>query len=63
MEFNIFDWDLAEPVYWFMEDRFDEFSAYLAEGNTDCSLAEYVSIFHLKEFKEYCESIGYVFDT
>ncbi len=62
MKFDIYSWDLAEAVYSFMEDRFDEFSAYCAEGWTDCSLAEYVQMFHSKEFKKYCEDIGYVFE-
>lgn len=61
MKFDIFSWDLAEPVFMFMEDRFDEFCAYLADGNTDCSLAEYVAMFHSNEFKHYCENLGYSF--
>lgn len=44
------DFKYAQPIYDFMEPRFNEFCSYL-ENHEDISLAEYVQYFYLEEFE------------
>lgn len=49
----ISDYDFAEDIYWFMEDKYDGFCEYLSETPQDVSMAEYVEMFYKAEFVAY----------
>lgn len=57
--FDIYDFELAEVIFDFMADKYDEFCKYLADTPQELSLAEYVDTFYRDEFKEYCMQLGY----
>lgn len=59
MKFDVYSDDLAEELYFFMEDRFDEFSQYLSESPKDISMAEYVDTFLRSEFRQHLIDKGY----
>lgn len=62
MVFDLYSVDLAEDIYWFMEDYYDDYCEYIASMPFDFSLAEYVDAFLNAEFKTYMENKGYIFE-
>lgn len=57
--FNFYDLELAEVIFDYMisTERYEHYLEYRNEN--DCSLAEFVEMFYLDDFKVYAKTLGY----
>lgn len=52
---NIYDDKYAEPIFWFIDEHFDDYCEYQALHIEDISMCEYIQRERYQEFCSWCK--------